>query len=96
MPEIPASWVTLITLGFGAITGAISWAFIRQDAKLTASEGRNALLTDKVEKMLNDRIAELKVVADNAEKRRETDEKMARSVDMMASELAAVKLKVMQ
>jgi len=77
MPEIPASWVTIITLVFGAIVTAIGWAFNNKQKEVDRLNDLNKFLYEKLEQRNLERIEELKETKIEADRRRELDERMA-------------------
>lgn len=89
LPDIPAGWQAVFGTFFTALAGGVVWLFkSRRDERLADSARKDALiasLQDKVDKAQEDKFNLLKEQLTEAAKRRETDERVGRSIEELSN-----------
>jgi hypothetical protein len=81
MQDIPAGWITVITLAFTAFTGGIAWIFKGKREEELRKEGVIVALQAKIDQLQTDKLNMLQQQLDFMQKRRETDDRIARSLE---------------
>jgi hypothetical protein len=93
MWDIPPGWQAIFGLVFAAFAGATTWLFnTRRTDRLAASaqkDGEIAALRAKIDKLQDEKLEMVRQQLELAQKRRETDERVARSFEELSNLLRA-------
>lgn len=89
MGDIPAGWQAVIALVFSALAGAVGWIFqTRRTDRLAESARKDAVIAAQqatIERLQNEKLEFVKEQLDLANKRRETDDRIARSLEDLSN-----------
>ena len=75
--DLPGGWITIFTLVFGALTGALAKFFQYQQKQIDAADARTKVANDKVEQLQAQLLQDARDQRDALLKRADSDRGMA-------------------